>query len=522
MPADAAHASMKRRRPSSSPCSDLYGKTGVFLLFAFIAILVGSLFYAYQPVPWNGDDWWYLAKGNEIYPSPEKWNPARILPGLIMPLCGYTAAYLIYPFTPLDYVQSLIFVSGLAGAVSFMVAACAAYALFRSVTGSRIFSCFLLIMFLCPLFIGADNTMPAGVPASGPCTIFYYYIPNMLNTAMFLFLCKLHLKSYRIIDNSTPMYHNINKLFNNNKYFLFCFLSIIYFILFSMTTASIIPTAYAGGCIFIDIFLSCKLYKNIKFGIENFIKNLSFVQLLFIFVLLLWSIAAIYDYNGDRYNSLHNEDSIIPVTEAVNLFFAGLQHAFSIHIFILLGITFVIYLSIILYKLFIKKYLDKNDRIFLYFISSSFLSCIVIIALNILILASTGKNLGNNAMFGLLIYINLMLCAFAIYICIRIPSIFFLLPILSIHILSLLWITDPWVERPYKEAEYQKSIINQWIKDIERADKNNLTQAIIYTPTLKWPHDEMNMGNFLSYTLYKHGIISRKIKILTTDNINKI
>ena len=61
-------------------------------------------------VPYDGDDWLYLSYARKAVPLWGDWNPARVLPEVLMPLCGAVAAYVVMPLTG-DYIGSITIVS---------------------------------------------------------------------------------------------------------------------------------------------------------------------------------------------------------------------------------------------------------------------------------------------------------------------------------------------------------------------------------------------------------------------------
>ena len=80
-----------------------------------IIIFIFLIFYFTQisPLqPFDADDWRYIGSMRLPLPLWGAWNPSRVLAETLMPLGGYIAAFIIYPFTN-NYLFSLSFAESL-------------------------------------------------------------------------------------------------------------------------------------------------------------------------------------------------------------------------------------------------------------------------------------------------------------------------------------------------------------------------------------------------------------------------
>lgn len=57
-------------------------------------------------VPYDGDDWYFIGSMRVPLPLAGAFNPIKVLPEVLEPLCGYFAAYAIYPLTG-DYIDAI-------------------------------------------------------------------------------------------------------------------------------------------------------------------------------------------------------------------------------------------------------------------------------------------------------------------------------------------------------------------------------------------------------------------------------
>lgn len=81
---------------------------GVFLLCVFTFLMI--FFFEYNPLTVNNmDDWTYVAFRRAAVPSVNQWNPARVLPEILMPACAQLAVWLVLPVTG-NYLMSLTIV----------------------------------------------------------------------------------------------------------------------------------------------------------------------------------------------------------------------------------------------------------------------------------------------------------------------------------------------------------------------------------------------------------------------------
>jgi len=78
---------------------------GVFALGVFAFLLV--FFLGYHPLTVNNlDDWTYMMFRRPAVPQSTQWNPAKVLPEILMPACAQLAVWLVMPLTG-DYITAL-------------------------------------------------------------------------------------------------------------------------------------------------------------------------------------------------------------------------------------------------------------------------------------------------------------------------------------------------------------------------------------------------------------------------------
>lgn len=159
-----------------------------------LLVLAGMLLFfekAHPLVILDADDWTYISQSRAAIPATKLWNPARILPEILMP---YASSLGVLLFSRLGYVQAITAMNGLV--LSLFISAYV-WEFFRLLTrrlslgaaGAALLSAlFLLLHFL--IF----RREPAGnrhlFYAYDVTCIYYYVIPGLLNAALVLRLLR--------------------------------------------------------------------------------------------------------------------------------------------------------------------------------------------------------------------------------------------------------------------------------------------------------------------------------------------
>ena len=88
-------------------------KAKITIVNLFLTILLLLFFANICPiVPYDKDDWIYLGQMRIPIPMWNGWNPTKILPEVLMPICGYFGARLVYPIVG-DYFFAITIVAAI-------------------------------------------------------------------------------------------------------------------------------------------------------------------------------------------------------------------------------------------------------------------------------------------------------------------------------------------------------------------------------------------------------------------------
>ena len=206
-------------------------------LFFFLGLFCGLLcfFTLIHPlVLLSLDDWAYYGYARIALPSPSFWNPSRVLPETLMPLCGQFGALLFRLLG--DYGKAQVISLGLAFSLCIAAYVYSFYRLLRRrlslgrFAGMLLSLLFLLLHFL--LFRSqASGNIHLFYETDVVC-VFYYTIPAMLNAALLM----LDLAEDFLLRLSEP-----GRLPQKAMWLL-----LVYLAIFSNLFGSVLFAAYAG------------------------------------------------------------------------------------------------------------------------------------------------------------------------------------------------------------------------------------------------------------------------------------
>lgn len=209
---------------------------GLFIFFRFV----------YPLVPQCADDWNMLVGFMEQYPyafPTSGWG--YFTPFLLNTLCGYIAAFLIFPITG-NYISALITITALVRSVSIVISLIMIYRILLYLSSNTINAILCTLFFLTTSFL-MFKTKSASEYLYWQynfCTVYLYGIPNYLASAFSVFLIYRHI---------TPS----KKSSNLNTGFL---LIMIYLLAFSMLSTGFLVASVSGWIIVLNILQE----KNVK------------------------------------------------------------------------------------------------------------------------------------------------------------------------------------------------------------------------------------------------------------------
>lgn len=280
-------------------------KEKITILIYAVAILTitCNFFIHIEPIMiCDPDDWTYISSVRFPIPIWKDWNPAKVLPENLMGICGFFAAYVVYPILG-DYILSFTYVYALLTAVFITVYIITLLFFVKKILGictrASLICSFVayLLHFLFMLHRGANNLF---MFSAGDLNCFVNYtIPNL-----FCFVLAIYFVSKYLENPCSLLIDESNSIFENTKYPIYLksgvIILLLYLSIFSNMVCNIIIMAP-----FIYMFCGI-LFNQIKLnGIRNLF-SLSNIKryAIFVYIFMLEIICLVFEYNGGRSKSL--------------------------------------------------------------------------------------------------------------------------------------------------------------------------------------------------------------------------
>lgn len=269
---------MEERRPGKiSKDSVIHG---LYCLAVLVFLLV--FFIGYRPlIVSNSDDWTYISFTRSAVPKAGLWNPAKVLPEILLPACAQIAVWFVLPVTG-EYIWSISLVMGAVLSLLILLYVyqfdCLLIERFKlplsyAVLTSALFLIFHFRVYMSPwimskhLFYAMDLN-----------NCFNYTVPALINLTLVLMLERIR---------GSAQWAGENRLCQ--KGFLFV---LLYLAIFSNLYSNCILAVYAGFHLLRGMaFAICKKEK-----LAAFLKN----NALHLLILALWVICALFELTGGR------------------------------------------------------------------------------------------------------------------------------------------------------------------------------------------------------------------------------
>lgn len=249
----------------------------VVLVFAAMLLFFER---AHPLVILDADDWTYIAASRAAVPSLRFWNPARILPELLMPWASNLAVLL---FRPLGFIPSLTVMNGL---VLSLFITWYVFCFHRLLTNrlalredaAALLSLLFLLLHFLIFRIEAQNNDYLFRARDVTC-VYYYTIPGLLNCGLVMRLMTTG-EHRRFPEKGAPLRKGL-------------LAAVSYLAVFSNLFESVMLAAYCG----LDFLFSC--FKDDRKDRRAFLRSQAFN----LAVLLLWGVSVFMEGGGERAES---------------------------------------------------------------------------------------------------------------------------------------------------------------------------------------------------------------------------
>lgn len=464
------------------------------------ALLIGGLFaglfvffYIIHPmIITDGDDWWYIYYSRKALPMRGIWNPAKVLPEILMPAASELAVWLIYPITG-EYIRSMAMMHAIV-----LCAFIAAYVvIFRRLLASLakgkdknatilMSFFFLLLHFL--IFRTKPGSNPHLFRARDLTYLFNYVIPTLLN---FIIILEMERCDGREKEDRAMGMRRIS-----------VFVVLVYLALFSNLYSNVVIAVYAAVSLFIDFFRK-KMTRGNRVACAV--------------IMVLWGVSAIFELGGGRADQVGSFGNLRGKFALGWKYFYGLARKMNRMFLWLFVAAAVCGLILLLIKKERKRFLDEGGAS-----AAKFIFCGAVTAIYLIMISGvTGAWKIGEAGVELAFYSFIIIAEVIVlsYIVRRTKVLKAALPLLLL--ITVFEINTSgrtfqevnyWDISPETCIEIDNMIIDQFV-EADRSGRNEVELHVIKSDDASnWPHATYAARRF-SEALYKHGITRRKIKV---------
>lgn len=466
--------------------------------YALLFLVLFVFFYRLCPiVPYVGDDWYFLGAMRQPIPYSGVFNPSKVFPEILQPICGYIGAYVIYPITH-NYVDSISISASIIVSL-FIVLLC--YLFFNVLRKKLNFSfkkaTLYELLFLIIFFVIFKRETPEsyyGFWSINFTCYFNYLLPGIINACIVLYMMSF--------DDFNKSFFKLSIVSKG------LFLTGLYFCIFSSIQLNIIVASYAILKLFTN---AVKALTNkelrLKDKLIDFLKN----SWIYLVIIATWIVAVAFDLSGQRGKMVSssnwlNLDNLIMTIKN----FYWLYGSFFKPLLVILVIGLII---LFIYSIRKKetKYLKKLN-FFGYLCGINVLYLVVIY-----MKAGSGYASRVDGTWGVLFY----LIIFIMYVIIACNKIYNKTGIVVPAMIILFTLVSINLNYPFKQSVFDartaKEIDNYIINQIVEADNKDENKATVRVPKYasagsNWPLP-YNMAWWLQNTLYSHGITRNRMTI---------
>lgn len=477
--------------------------TGRILYGAYFLLIFGFLFlwfFGIHPlIPFDGDDWSYLAYVRPATPVWGDWNPAKVFPEIVYPFFSSIAAFALTPLTG-DYISAQTIMHALV--VSSAITGylwCFSSLMRRLFSCSRLTTALITTIFLSLHFLvfrtAPENNRYLFSNVSVNC-YYNYLLPMLLNSSLvMLLLANPGMDAF--LHTGRPELRGI-------------FFLVMYLTVFSNMAASGILAAYAGSQILLSLIRQRKGLR-----IRSLIRENAFL----LGILIAWLVSAVFELNGGRAASSLVGISLVQrihtccyllksaLLESNRLFLAGS--------------------AVVVFSALICVILDVGPRrlapVLGSVISTLLIAAAAIVVYMVLLCAAVdpAKIAGCSYLFAVYFPIFLLVLIALGYLICRLPWLLTVLPLLTLFLISNINTSgNTFCESNTRglPAEQCAALSRYIVQQFQDMDASGAEEMTLYVPQFvadpetqdNWPYSLFLMER-VSDTLYSHGVTSRRI-----------
>lgn len=454
-------------------------------------------------VAYDGDDWLYLSFVRRAVPIWKDWNPARVLPEVLMPLCGGIAAYVVMPITG-DYIGSITIVSALVTSGFITVYVWCFDRLMQrlfclnAVRQIIMSALFLLLHFM--VFRGEPSHNNYLFHCWDLTCVYYYLIPALLNCSLVMYMM-VNSDCREMMAAEAPGKASV------------CLLA-AYFAIFSNLPSSVILGIYAGVRMLTDLMRSWK-----KVEWKVYLKDHAVHEV----ILFGWVLSAVMELTGVRAQDdmgyrLPFLQGLKETTYRLLLVLKNSNEAF---------IMFAVVVAVVALVVLLRSRKKHQERELLWMVGETMLCAVIMLAAVIILCAKVDITYVTRSeyLFGLYFYGLLILLVALTFVLSRQPKLWAVLPLLLCILASYIntdGMTFPDSNLQSCEPSVCKAIDEDIIDQIIAASQAGQKVVTIRVPVTdnaeNWPHAGF-VGDRIANTLYEHGLLNVPIRVVVQPSV---
>lgn len=485
------------------------------LLGISIFLFIFVFFTQVHPIyPYDADDWTYLYRWRDAYPSTTQYNPTRVLPEVLTPICGEIAMVFVYPLVG-NITISICILTSLVLAFTITAYMLLFYKMLKknfdlkqsdSFVTTLLFFAFHFLLFA--KFNGENQHLFYSFDL---CCHYNYTIPNIIASCFVLLFIIYKFENY-----------SLTKSIIRDGFFILG----LYLIIFSHLFESIILIAYLGILLLFQIFSAIRTKVPIKKLARKYILHIS--------IIVVWLVGLCFEVNGRRAEAVQDiaqqgffDAAIASAKTLINMLFL---HT-NIFADILLLTIFVAYIV-----LFIRNKKERSSGNLVAMLLSTALTCCIYL---VLMAAKSYPYYLSRLMTLYSVPFFVLLAGFIGLASIirKERKVVVVIPFLLLLIVSKMGhrgdtfqdiqtlLVKQEIQGTYKISPKEILVQNdQFINAIIEADRRGEKETTISVPKYNhvdnWPI-AYYYGKRLGEFLYKYGFVSNRIKVtICAQNLN--
>lgn len=473
-------------------------KQNIIIVNIVIGVLLFLFFARYCPiVPYDADDWIHMGQFRIPLPIWKGWNPSKVLPEVMMFMCGYIGAYVVYPLVE-DYFLSIT-ITAAAILTFFVLTLCICFMWFihRRFRFSVNLSLGFEVLFLISNYVIFRNrgTSIYMFFAENMNCIFNYTVPGIVNG-----IAVLYMMSYENFSRAYGEFKVLKKIL---------FIVLIYMAVFSNIFHSETIAIYCG------VVLLNGMLKRMKERDWNF-KNYVSQYKIYLSIIASWLCALLFEMSGGRAEAVSSGKSLDFLLSIKQLY--AMIQAIATPFKVVFGLVVVG----ILFCFACKNKISQDIRnLYISLITNAGLVTIYVVILGAAVAYVSRVEASWNIWFYVILITMTGVASFVLYV----PKIkIFMIPVLVVWLALAIYPDGKYKISTLGNTDYAtcvntgKYVMEQIVEADKRGDISVEVHAPIYTDAkLEWAFSG-NFAEAVAGTLYNHGVIKNKLQVTTISD----